>query len=812
MKKRRLVLACILAFSCIFGQIPVMATDEKAEAALPNVSETENDKSSVENSPILEEEIGKRESHIKYFLHEDGQYSATIYDSPVHYQKDGKWEDIDNRLRQAPLLFSSALQSKRLSKEPVAYWENTANDFHVQLPSELYDDTPVLISQNGYSLAFAMQNVQMTQAQAIQPVTDAISNQQLQSKMMDAVNEKERIQIANEEKIALNKLTAEIRYEQVRPDMHLTYELRGKTLKESLVFERIPTQSSFTFAMQYENLTAVLEDDNSVSFIASDTEKSIFTILPPYMFDSEDGYSSQVEVQLEPTEYGCLYTLTPDAAWLAAPERVYPVTLDPSVESSQDAKLIEDNGVNEDTPNTNYMTSNRMYVGSWKNGSNVYENRIYIRLPLPTQIASSDIITSAALQMRFYNTASYQTADKSKLHVYKVSNDWISSSITWKSQEKYTFGSPVSLTEVNKGDAITNFDITSLAREWYTGTKNNGLVIKPVAKDTAKTNRTCYISSDSPVSDLKLRPKAIINYRSPYGQTAGIDNGASYYIRSVHSGLYLDANADPNSPNFKNVMQYNFHGNKNHQWRVSYQQDGYYKLYSQFTGFNGGHCLDIADLTSNNVDVYPDGTGDWLLFRILPNGDGSYRIMNKWGGNTTKVLDVYGWSTDSGGNVFQSDWHGGNNQRWIFEKVNFGSAYSYDTLKNNNPHANCAGFALNIDKFLSGSIINVNFGDNVDTVANRLKEYINKNYPSRSIRIVGKNLYPTYSINSNEYRIALRTRSSPYDYHFYVQTNTGEWAHKPGSASCEPLGYINPTAVSWKGGYNSDTVYLAVSR
>ena len=176
MKKRRLVLACILAFSCIFGQIPVMATDEKAEAALPNVSETEND---------------------------NGQYSATIYDSPVHYQKDGKWEDIDNRLRQAPLLFSSALQSKRLSKEPVAYWENTANDFHVQLPSELYDDTPVLISQNGYSLAFAMQNVQMTQAQAIQPVTDAISNQQLQSKMMDAVNEKERIQIANEEKTRL---------------------------------------------------------------------------------------------------------------------------------------------------------------------------------------------------------------------------------------------------------------------------------------------------------------------------------------------------------------------------------------------------------------------------------------------------------------------------------------------------------------------------------------------------------------------------------------------------------------------------------
>ena len=63
--------------------------------------------------------------------------------------------------------------------------------------------------------------------------------------------------------------------------MHLTYELRGKTLKESLVFERIPTQSSFTFAMQYENLTAVLEDDNSVSFIASDTEKIDFYYTSP---------------------------------------------------------------------------------------------------------------------------------------------------------------------------------------------------------------------------------------------------------------------------------------------------------------------------------------------------------------------------------------------------------------------------------------------------------------------------------------------------------------------------------------------------
>ena len=92
-------------------------------------------------------------------------------------------------------------------------------------------------------------------------------------------------------------------------------------------------------------------------------------------------------------------------------------------------------------------------------------------------------------------------------------------------------------------------------------------------------------------------------------------------------------------------------------------------------------------------------------------------------------------------------------------------------------------------------------------------EYFIKNQPGRTIRKVGYNLNPTYSINSNEYRGALRVVQDRnyYDYHFMIQLNDGKWADKPGESASRLLGYLNPTTYDW-GTYNSDVVYFAVSR
>lgn len=51
-----------------------------------------------EDVPILAEKEELRESNIKHFIREDMSMEAVLYPTSVHYEKDGVWTDIDNRL------------------------------------------------------------------------------------------------------------------------------------------------------------------------------------------------------------------------------------------------------------------------------------------------------------------------------------------------------------------------------------------------------------------------------------------------------------------------------------------------------------------------------------------------------------------------------------------------------------------------------------------------------------------------------------------------------------------------------------------
>ena len=42
--------------------------------------------------------IEKRKPREKHFLREDGTILAEVYDTDIHYLKDGKYEEIDNTL------------------------------------------------------------------------------------------------------------------------------------------------------------------------------------------------------------------------------------------------------------------------------------------------------------------------------------------------------------------------------------------------------------------------------------------------------------------------------------------------------------------------------------------------------------------------------------------------------------------------------------------------------------------------------------------------------------------------------------------
>ena len=91
---------------------------------------------------LVGEVTAKREVNVKTFLTSDFRYQAYIYPNAVHYQNNGKFNDIDNRLVD--------------SKDDVSLLENTANAFKVKFAKNTNANKIVSFSDGslGYSWGF----------------------------------------------------------------------------------------------------------------------------------------------------------------------------------------------------------------------------------------------------------------------------------------------------------------------------------------------------------------------------------------------------------------------------------------------------------------------------------------------------------------------------------------------------------------------------------------------------------------------------------------------------------------------------------
>ena len=145
-----------------------------------------------------------------------------------------------------------------------------------------------------------------------------------------------------------------------------------------------------------QELTGILLENGAVEF--RDGETCVFTVQPPYMWDAAEGASDAIEVRLAPNpEGGYTYTLIPDRAWLQAEDRVYPVTLDPSVlvgstDTIDDTTLVYGPTITQPVLNQKYL-----YVG------NVHGTKlsVAVRAQIPQKVLESGRILEARLVMQY---------------------------------------------------------------------------------------------------------------------------------------------------------------------------------------------------------------------------------------------------------------------------------------------------------------------------------------------------------------------------------------------------------------------------
>lgn len=149
---------------------------------------------------------------------------------------------------------------------------------------------------------------------------------------------------------------------------------------------------------------------------------------------------------------------------------------------------------------------------------------------------------------------------------------------------------------------------------------------------------------------------------------AVFNNGSTYRIKNVNSGLYMQVEG-AEAANSTNVQQWGTSDGITHDiWKLIDAGDGYYYIASVLDD-GATYMLDIygkrtADGT--NVDIYQYKGADNQKFMFTKNSDGSYKIRTKItdGKSAVEVADA---SKSGGANVQQYTVNGASCQDWILE-------------------------------------------------------------------------------------------------------------------------------------------------
>ena len=179
------LLSAVLSVMLLIQAAPIYVSAEQEE--LPNSSD-------AGTAQRVKELVDQRTETTKHFLMSDGTYQSVIYPTPVHYEEDGKWEEIDHSL----VAVENRLKTAQTSN-PISF--GTTND------EPLFSITE---GTNNLSFDLLGGEVQMPTSAA-----ETLENPSF-----------------------IDKITNQVVYEEVMEDTDLVYDIIPGKVKESIIFFR----------------------------------------------------------------------------------------------------------------------------------------------------------------------------------------------------------------------------------------------------------------------------------------------------------------------------------------------------------------------------------------------------------------------------------------------------------------------------------------------------------------------------------------------------------------------------------------------
>lgn len=508
MKKNLLlkrILSAVLTIVLLASAIPVsLAVQELFTEELP--------------AQIVREVPELREESVKHFLCDDGSYIAATYAEPVHYNENGVWKEIDNRL----ILNSNKLSA---SGEPTY---TTRAGLAVSIPQNFADGQKITAENKGYEISFGIKadqaGVAIGRGASVVAVDELMSNvgaqvsaapQSVSSVVADAELTADVIEERNAELMVVENQAGAVQYRNILPSTNLEYAVTSSSVKESIVVREPQSEYKYYFDMDLDGLTPVENNDGSISLTESgDTASEIFWIEAPYMYDANSDESFAVTISLTEVEGKYVLAVEADKDWINAADRAFPVVIDPTLHLS--GTYIDDAFVISGLQMNSLRRGKELRVG--RNLTNL--TRTYMKIKMPVNISAQSVIQEATLKLK--KASYFQALGQSNvnINVYDFkSNSWSFDSLEWNSQP-YGNGDNafrshgddlLDSVPATKETETYSFDILNAVKRWIATGDNRGIALVS-SEETSKAQVDLHSSRVSTSSD---RPSLTIKYSLP---------------------------------------------------------------------------------------------------------------------------------------------------------------------------------------------------------------------------------------------------------------------------------------------------------
>ncbi|MDL2287009.1 hypothetical protein LJB90_00360 [Eubacteriales bacterium OttesenSCG-928-G02] len=473
-KKRTAFVSMLVAFVLVFSVlVPASAgfagTADTAVLTLPEAM-----KSTIVSADQLSARLTDEEPDLNtlVFENKDGTKSAYIFSKPVKY--------IDNAgvVRDKSNAVSESIAVSSSGKYAYAVQEN---DVKTYFPSKITSSSGTVLQFNGNSVEVA------------------------------PVFSESNVKAANQAQKTKN---GSVEYSNVFGEFtKLRYTPTFEGFKEDIILDKNIGKYSFSFVIKTNGLKAEARSDGSVALYEKD--KEVMLISPVVVYDSKGSFTRSNTIELEKrTDGSYLYTITADKAFLDNENTAYPVTIDPSYETTLGYSAIYDTPIYSGTPSSNYgtyMLATVGYLGT-SGGVNYGVGRMLLKCPTLTSStqafnASNATVNSVNL---YINEGSGKAASSTVTAYYYTGSSWSETGATYNNISWNGYNTSIASATINSSK-LYSYNIKAAYTAWKNGSKSvdSGLMFKNSNESSSTYAKTFCTAEYSPTSQ---RPYIVVGY------------------------------------------------------------------------------------------------------------------------------------------------------------------------------------------------------------------------------------------------------------------------------------------------------------